>query len=31
MKNSKNILLGAVLLSAVFAMAAPASADYMTR
>jgi len=28
MKNSKNILLGAVLLTGLFAMAAPASADY---
>ena len=28
MKNSKNIVLGAVLLTGVFAMAAPASADY---
>jgi hypothetical protein len=28
MKNSKSILLGAVLLTGVFAMAAPASADY---
>jgi len=31
MKNSKNILLGAVLLTGVFAMAAPASADYYRR
>jgi len=31
MKNSKNILLGAVLLSGVFALAAPASADYYRR
>ena len=31
MKNSKNILLGAVLLTGLFAMAAPASADYYRR
>ena len=31
MKNSKNIVLGAVLLTGVFAMAAPASADYYRR
>ena len=31
MKNSKNLLLGAVLLTGVFAMAAPASADYYRR
>ena len=31
MKNSKNIVLGAVLLIGVFAMAAPASADYYRR
>ncbi len=31
MKNSKSILLGAVLLTGVFAMAAPASADYYRR
>ena len=31
MKNPKNIVLGAVLLTGVFAMAAPASADYYRR
>jgi hypothetical protein len=31
MKDSKNFLLGAVFLTGVFAMAAPASADYYRR
>ena len=31
MKNSKNLLLAAVLLTGVFGMSAPASADYYRR